>query len=166
MRGSKLLAIALSVTMLGACTEPNGAPGNGIMNGGAPDKQDVGTAIGVVGGALIGSAIGGGIGQGLAIVAGGLLGGVLGNAIGESMDNADRAAYNRASQRAMESGQTRSWRNSDSGNYGTITPHRRYVNDEGQYCRKYTQTIYIDGEKHTGHGIACRQDDGSWQVSE
>jgi surface antigen len=80
------------------------------------------------------------------------------------MDNADRAAYDRASQRAMESGRAQSWKNTDSGNHGTITPKPSYTNSEGQPCRKYTQTIYINGEKHRGYGTACRQADGTWHI--
>ena len=36
--------------------------------------------------------------------------------------------------------------------------------DEGQYCREYTQTVYISGQKQQAYGNACRQPDGSWQV--
>jgi len=166
MKCSRLIAIALAATTLAACTEPNGEPGRGIENGGALNKENVGTAVGVVGGGLVGSAIGAGTGQIVAIIGGGLLGGVLGNRVGKSMDNADRAAYNRASQQAMNTGQVRSWKNPDSSNYGTITPHRAYRNDEGQECRRYTQTIYINGTKHQGHGTACREDDGTWKIVE
>ncbi len=165
MQSSRLIAAALSVSMLAACTEPNGAPGRGIENGGALSKQDVGVAAGVVGGGILGSAIGGGAGRTIAIIGGGLLGGLLGSSIGKSLDDADRAAYDRASQHAMESGQVSTWRNPDTGHHGTIRPSRRYTNDEGRYCREYSQTIYVDGKKRTGHGTACRQSDGSWRIA-
>jgi len=164
MQRSKYIAVLLAASMLVSCTEPDGSPGRGIENGGALSKKDVGTAVGVVGGGLIGSAFGAGAGQVAAVIGGGLLGGILGNSVGQSMDNADRAAYDRASQRAMETGQTRGWRNNDTGNYGIVKPYKNYTNYEGQYCRKYKQRIYIDGEKHTGHGTACREDDGTWKI--
>lgn len=166
MKHQKLTAVVIAATMLTACTEPNGAPGKGIMNGGALNKSDVGTGVGVVGGALLGSAVGGGAGQVVAIIGGGLLGGYLGHLIGHNMDEQDMANYNAASQRAMEKGTSTSWKNSDTGHHGTITPQKRYTNDEGQYCREYTQSIYIEGKKHTGHGTACRQDDGTWKIVE
>lgn len=166
MQHSKFIALLLSASLLTACTEPNGAPGRGIENGGALSKTDVGVAAGVVTGGVLGSAIGGGTGQVLAVVGGGLLGGWLGGAIGQSLDNADRAAYDRASQQAMESGGTRTWSNPNTKHHGSITPHKRYKNDEGQYCREYTQNIYIDGKKQQAHGTACRQSDGTWKVAE
>lgn len=166
MKNSKLIAVTLSVSILAACTEPNGEPGRGVEHGGAVSKADVGTVGGAVAGGLIGSTIGGGVGQGIAIVGGGLLGAVLGNAIGSSLDNADRAAYDRASQHAMESGKTRKWRNEDNGHHGSIVPHKGYHNEEGQYCRKYTQYIYIEGKKHQGTGTACRDSNGQWNIVE
>jgi len=164
MRYSKYIAVVLTASMLTACTEPNGAPGRGIENGGTLSKTDVGTAVGAIGGGVLGSTIGGGAGRVAAVIGGTLLGGILGNSIGQSMDRADMASYDQASQSAMETGHARSWRNGD--NRGTFVPHHRYTNDEGQYCRAYTQTIYINGEKHIGHGTACREEDGVWRIVE
>lgn len=163
---SKIIACAAVLAMMTACSEPDGSPGRGVMQGGALNKRDVGTAAGVVGGAVLGSTIGGGSGRAVAMIAGGLLGGALGNSIGGSLDNADQASYDRASQRAMESGSTQTWRNSESGNYGTIRPNKRYRNADGQYCREYTQSIIIDGRSHKGHGTACREADGTWEIVE
>ena len=166
MQHSKIIAVLLTATMLTACTEPNGAPGRGIENGGAISKANVGAAVGVVSGVAIGSAIGAGAGQVAAMVGGGLLGGILGNSIGASLDNADRVAYDRASTRALETGTTQSWKNPKTGNHGSIRPHKRYKNDEGNYCREYTQTIVVEGKKQSAQGTACRQDDGSWSIKE
>jgi surface antigen len=166
MKYAKLTAALCVATILSACTEPDGSPARGVMNGGAPSKQEIGTVAGVVGGGLIGSAFGSGTGQALAIVGGALLGGVLGNVVGGNMDDADRAAYERASQRAMNTGSTQTWRNSESGHRGSVTPGKRYTNDAGNYCRAYTQKIVIEGKTHTGHGTACRDDDGTWRIVE
>lgn len=162
---SKILAVALAATMLTtACTEPDGSPGRGIMNGGALNKQEAGVALGVVGGGILGSTIGGGSGQVLATVAGGLLGGLLGGSIGQSLDDADRAAYDRAAARAMNNGSAQSWKTDNAS--GTIRPKKRYVNDDGLYCREYTQTIVVDGKTDRGHGTACRGADGAWRLDE
>lgn len=168
MKHSPKLSVALSAlltaSMLTACTEPDGRPGRGIENGGALSKANVGVAAGVVTGGLIGSAIGGGTGQVAAIIGGGLLGGILGNEIGSSLDRADRVAYDRASHRAMETGKARRWSNAHTGNRGTITPHKRYRDDEGRYCREYTQIVTVDGKHHSGNGTACRMKDGTWKI--
>ena len=97
------------------------------------------------GGGVLGSTIGSGAGSVAATIGGGLLGGWLGNSIGTSLDNADRNTHARISQRAMETGKTQSWNNSHNGNHGSFTPHKRYKNNDGEYCRD-----------DTGH--ACRSD--------
>lgn len=33
----------------------------------------------------------------------------------------------------------------------------------GQYCREYTQTVYIGGRAVEAYGTACQQPDGSWE---
>lgn len=166
MQYNKWIALLVTASMLTACTEPNGAPARGVLNGGHVSKSDIGTTAGVIGGAVIGSTIGGGAGRAVAVVGGGLLGGLLGNQIGQSLDNADRAEYARASQAAMNNGSTQSWKNSSTGHRGTIHPQKRFKNSDGQYCREYTQTIYVEGKPHQGHGTACRQSDGAWDINE
>jgi surface antigen len=99
--------------------------------------------------------------------AGGLLGAALGGsgtgiAAGTILDKANVAAA-----RALESvpaGQSVAWRNPDSGNAGVVTPMRTYQTANGQYCREYTQTINVGGEKHQSYGTACRQADGTWRI--
>jgi surface antigen len=126
------------------------------------------TAIGGLGGAaaggLLGAALGGG---GAGIAAGTILGGLLGGAIGDRMDAADRRQAQSAATHALEtspSGKSIAWRNPDTGNTGSVTPVRTYQTATGQYCREYTQTITIGGEKHQSYGTACREPDGSWRV--
>lgn len=166
MYKSKIIALALTATMLTACQQ-GGAPGAGVMNGGGLNKQDVGTVAGAIGGGVIGSTMGGGKGKIATTIGGALLGGMLGSAVGKSLDNADMAAYNATSQRAMETaqpGQTLPWQNPQSGNSGTVTPQGYYRTAEGQYCREYSQTITVGGQKQQGYGKACRQPDGTWQM--
>ena len=54
-----------------------------------------------------------------------------------------------------------SWRNPDSGRYGTVVPGPAYM-ENGRNCRSYTHTIYIDGRPQTARGTACRNPDGTW----
>lgn len=166
---TRLLASGLAVMMLAGCTEPGGRPGRGVMQGGTPNKADVGTVLGGVGGAILGSNIGGGKGNVAAIAVGTLLGAALGNTLGASMDKADMMYYNQASQQALETaqpGQSLPWSNPQSGNSGVITPSNYYQTASGQYCREYTQTIRVGGQTKQGYGVACRQPDGSWQIQE
>ncbi len=129
-------------------------------------KQTIGTLLGGAGGAAIGSQFGKGNGQLVGVAAGALLGAFIGNQVGSSLDKADQMYANKSAQQAFEngrSGNSSSWRNPDSGNSGTITPTRTYQQN-GSYCREYTQTVVVGGKKQDAYGTACRQPDGTWQI--
>jgi len=168
MNSSKIVAVVVLASLLSACAQ-NGRTGTGVMSGGDINKQDVGTLAGAIGGGVIGSTMGKGNGKTAATIGGALLGGLIGNSIGGSLDNADRAAYNATSQRALETapaGQTLPWKNPQTGNYGSVTPSNYYTNSAGKYCREYTQTINVGGRSQEGHGTACREPDGTWKIVE
>lgn len=168
MRTTPIIALLATAAMLTACNQPMGRAGQGVTQGGSTiNKQDVGTVAGAIGGGIIGSNIGGGKGAIAGTIAGTLLGGMIGSSIGQSLDNADMAAYNATSQRALETaqpGQSLPWKNPNTGNYGSVTPSNYYQNSNGQYCREFTQKITVGGRTEQGHGTACRQPDGTWQI--
>ncbi len=133
---------------------------------GTGPKENTGTAVGALSGAAIGAAVtGGGPGSRIAGgLAGALIGGLLGNRIGAAMDDEDKRRAYAAQMQALESGQSGapvSWRNPDSGRYGTVVPGPAYQ-QAGNTCRQYTHTIYIDGRPQTARGAACRNPDGTW----
>jgi len=159
MSAPKLLAIAAVGLSLAACA------GNPDGSGPGPREQS-GTLLGAGGGALLGAAVaGGGTGSRLAGAAiGGVLGGLIGNQIGQSLDERDRERAYAAQMDALERGQSGApvtWRNPDSGRYGTVVPGPAYV-ERGHNCRSYTHTIYIGGQPQTARGTACRNPDGTW----
>lgn len=135
-----------------------------LQSGGT--KQTVGTAGGAVLGGILGSKIGDGNGQLWATGAGALIGALVGSEIGKSLDRADQAYMGRANQEAHSApvGETISWNNPDSGNYGNVTPVRDGQDSSGNVCREYQQTIYVGGQQETGYGTACQQSDGSWRI--
>ena len=59
------------------------------------------------------------------------------------------------------SGAPVSWRNEDSGRYGTVVPGPAYQRN-AMTCRQYTHTVYIDGRPQVARGTACRNPDGTW----
>ena len=156
---AKFATLAVIGLSLAACAgDPSGyGPG---------PKENTGTLLGAGSGALLGAAVaGGGTGNRLAGAAiGGLLGGLIGNRIGASLDDDDKQRAYAAQMDALErspSGAPVSWRNPDSGRYGTIVPGPAYV-EAGHNCRSFTHTIYIDGRPQTARGTACRNPDGTW----
>lgn len=156
MKKSIISLLLVSALTLGACESMNGMG----------TKQTIGTGSGAILGGLAGSQIGGGSGRLWATGAGVLLGALVGSEIGKSLDNADRAYMQQANQRALSSpmGQQISWNNPDSGNYGYVTPVNDGRDAGGNYCREYTQTIYVGGRQETGTGTACQQPDGTWRI--
>jgi len=155
----KIAAAAVIGLTLAACA---GSP-DGMGPG---PKENTGTLLGAGSGALLGAAVaGGGTGSRLAAAAvGGLLGGLIGNRIGAALDDDDRQRAYAAQLDALDHGQPGaaiSWRNPDSGRYGTVVPGPTYV-EGGRHCRSFTHTIYIDGRPQTARGTACRNPDGSW----
>jgi surface antigen len=149
-RGTVVWAILMAFTLMGCET--------------AGTKTAIGGLGGAAAGGLLGAALGGGS---TGIAAGTILGGLLGGAVGNRMDAADRAQASSAATQALESapaGKSVAWRNPDSGNTGVVTPVRTYQTSSGQYCREYTQTITIGGEKHQSYGTACREPDGGWKI--
>jgi surface antigen len=122
--------------------------------------------VGAVAGGLIGSQFGGGTGERIAAgLAGAAIGGLIGNRIGAGMDDEDKQRAYAAQMDALErspSGAPVSWKNPDSGRYGTVVPGPAYQ-QAGRNCRSFTHTIYIDGTPQTARGTACRQPDGTWQ---
>ena len=152
-----IAASAFSQQSLAECNEQNTGGG-----------EILGTLAGAAIGGLLGSQIGSGTGNSVAIGAGVVAGGLLGNRLGQSLDCQDQQYHQQTTQNALETqktGQSSSWVNPDSGHSGEVTPTRTYTTSEGQACRDFTQTIYVDGEYEEVEGTACRQDDGSWAVT-
>ena len=140
MSPTKLVWALLIAGSLGACAA--------TPETGQGAKENTGTAVGAIAGGLLGSTIGG----------------LIGNRIGASMDDEDKRRAYAAQMQALESGQSGApvtWKNPDTGRYGTIVPGPAYQQASGT-CRQYTHTIYIDGKPQTARGAACRNPDGTW----
>ncbi len=155
MKLKTLLAGATIALMTAACAESGYGP-----------KQTVGGLGGAAAGGLIGAQFGSGSGKLAATAAGVLIGALIGSEIGRQLDEADRIRANEAINRAhtAQIGQTITWNNPQSGNYGSVTPTREGTSSTGAYCREFQQTIVVGGKSQQGYGTACRQPDGSWQI--
>jgi surface antigen len=152
MRRAPIIAILMLAALLAAC-----GPGN---------KQGTGTIVGAVAGGAAGAAIGGPKNRIPGLAIGALAGGIIGNQIGKSLDEEDREMAAAAEVRALEEGQPGvpvAWDNPQTQHRGQIVPGKYYQQD-GQYCRPYTHTIYVGGEPQTARGTACRKPDGTWQT--
>ena len=166
----KIVSVVAALGLTAACAQQGGygtPSGGSAGNTGGISKSTGGAVLGGIGGAVAGSAFGSGTGRLVGVGVGALLGSLLGSEIGKSLDRADQAAISQSTNRALESqpsGQPVTWRNPDSGNYGTITPQPAVQAPNGELCREFTQTINVGGKSEQGYGRACRQPDGSWKI--
>jgi surface antigen len=160
MSASKFAAIAFAGFTLAACAGSPDGEGPG-------PKENTGTLLGALGGAALGSQFGGGAGGHIAgALVGAGVGAFLGNRIGAAMDDEDKQRAYAAQMDALDRGAPGapvSWKNPDSGRYGTVVPGPAYQ-EGGRSCRSYTHTIYIDGRPETVRGTACRNPDGTWTM--
>ena len=125
-----LAAIVVLALVLAGC-----APAMGPREGG-------GAVLGAAGGALLGSQIGDGRGRLVAVAIGTLAGALIGQDIGRTLDRADQAFMERNAQYALESTrshQATTWRNPDSGNYGSITRWRPFRAPRGSTAGNTTR---------------------------
>ena len=149
-------AVTTSVTMGGCTTSDYG------------NKQLGGTLLGAGAGGLVGAHFGSGTGKLAATGAGTLIGALLGGAAGRSLDRADALYASQAGHQALEyqpAGASVPWRNPDSGHYGSVQPMATWQTPSGLYCREFSHTVFVGGRREQGHGQACRQPDGSWQIA-
>ncbi|MBT6608295.1 MAG: glycine zipper 2TM domain-containing protein [Rhodospirillaceae bacterium] len=143
-----------------------------LLTGCAQDGKDntgevFGKIIGAGLGALVGSQLGGGKGKYITGAIGAMAGAWAGGELGKSLDKEDQAYMKRNAQDGLEYGKTgdkSGWKNPDSGNSGTITPKQTYQKADGQYCREFEQTVYVDGKEEAATGRACRHPDGTWKI--
>jgi surface antigen len=154
----KALLVAMAIAALTAACSQNGQYGT---------KQTIGALGGAALGGWAGSNIGSGSGRLAATAAGALIGALVGSEIGRSMDEVDRMKAEQAYTQATTApvGETITWNNPESGNYGAVTPTREGTKQTtGEYCREFQQTVVIGGREEQAYGVACRRPDGSWEV--
>lgn len=89
------------------------------------------------------------------------VGDVLGRNDATSDYEASRDAFTRASQ--MSVGNSVYWQNGRTGHWGYYCAirdgHARY---NGDYCREYMSTVYMNRKCQKTRGTACRTKNGEW----
>ncbi|MBI4117985.1 MAG: glycine zipper 2TM domain-containing protein [Parcubacteria group bacterium] len=158
MKSNKVLLVAVLGVSL-AFGGPIGCAGG--------ENQQAGTVLGAIAGGLAGAQFGRGTGQLVGVGIGTLLGAAIGGELGRSVDATDRRLMHQTTERALNDtprNTTTTWRNPDTGHYGTVTPTNTTEPRSGVYCREYQQTVTVGGQTQNAFGTACRQPDGQWRV--
>lgn len=183
---SKIRAFKAGVAAVAVCIGLSACVTDGMGT-----KQMVGTGVGGAGGGAVGwfagKALGGTTGGVIGAIVGTLGGAFVGSEIGSSLDKADQAALQSTANQALNQqavGQPVVWQNPQTGNVVETTVVRDVYEPQPQqprskrkakaavpeepakYCREYQQKVTVGGKVQQAYGTACRQPDGSWQVSE
>ena len=124
--------------------------------------------VGAAGGAAFGGIVAAIAGANPAwIAASVVLGGVTGGAIGNHLGKKDAERHARTNMSALDhlaEGQTDSWRNDRTGNYGSTTVTRVSAHGDGVVCKDYREQVHTTAESVTKEGTACRGPGGNWKV--
>lgn len=125
----------------------------------------VGGLAGAALGGFLGSQFGSGGGKTAATIGGVILGGIAGNQLGKELTCEDEEYVEDTTYQSLESGEATTWNNQESGNHGTVQPGNVYTNNQGHECRAFEQEVYVNGNPVKDTGTACKQPDGSWQIT-
>ena len=96
-----------------------------------------------------------------------VLGGVTGGAIGQHLGMHDAEQHARTNSAALDrlaEGQTDSWHNEHTGNWGSTTVTRVTAAGDGVVCKSYMEKVHTNAETVTKEGTACRGPGGSWRI--
>ena len=156
-KSTKAAAVAVALVVSG-CGQVNVS--------GEQTAMLLGGALGGAAGGYVGSQFGGGLGQTLYIVAGAAGGALVGAAAGPGLFGTDWDLHVDATEEAVTHAASapRYWSNPDSGNEGMVRALDRFNGENGQQCRRYRSTVWVDGVVSSGNGSACQANDGEWQV--
>ncbi|AZL16196.1 glycine zipper domain-containing protein [Rickettsiales endosymbiont of Stachyamoeba lipophora] len=122
--------------------------------------------LGATLGALTGGAIGANVKDGKGAVVGVVAGAVLGKWVAGHLDPLTQDEYNIHTQQTLETmpiGQTSEWNKAEKRIVAKTMPVKTFKNNDN-FCREYTQTVEVGDEKKQARGIACRKNNGMWEI--
>lgn len=119
-------------------------------------KEKTGTLAGGAAGAALGQQVAGETG----LLIGAIGGALLGREVGQRLDEDDREQV-AAALEEEQVGETRFWTDPDTGERYAVTPTETFERD-GRPCRRFNMDIV--GEVEDVEGVACRTEEGNWQI--
>lgn len=135
----------------------------GILTG-TCKREAVGAVLGGIAGGVVGHELGKDGNRRIATVAGAVVGVLVGSQIGRSMDERDRYCTGQVLEQAPDQ-QVVAWHNPETRSEYRITPLASYER-QGRYCREYVTDATVEGRYQNQYGTACRNPDGSWQITD
>ena len=122
----KRISVSITAAVLaGACAFATPVSAADYFTG-----ENIGRAIGAVTGAVIGNQVGHGGGRAAAVAIGTLGGYWIGGEVGRYLSGDDQAGINRSTETALDTGESQSWSNPESGVYSEVSVYdepRRYA---------------------------------------
>ena len=90
-----------------------------------------------------------------------------GAAIGDYLGKQDAEKHAESNLHALDTlgqGQTSSWSDAKSGNYGSTTVTSVMSRPDGGVCKGFTETVHTKAETVTKEATACRTPGHDWQI--
>ena len=85
------------------------------------------------------------------------------------LQRSDRRLADDNLQAALEnslSGKPLRWQNPSSGASGSVTPLKTWKNDQGEFCRSYSENYRLaSGQSVNRKGVACRMPNAVWKTA-
>jgi surface antigen len=97
------------------------------------------------------------------IIMGGVTGGAIGNYLGKD-DAQKHVATNLHALDTLGQGQTSSWSNAQTGNYGSTTVTSVTTRADGAVCKAYSETVHTKAETVTKEATACKVPGHAWKI--
>ena len=123
--------------------------------------------IGSGAGALLAAELYGvGTGGALAMFFLGSAGAAAGYYLAQELLPEEKQALNKAAYRSLEKasiGETISWHDKETGNFGSFKPTKEFTDKKGRICRSFETNITVNKETMTSFASACRLHDSAWQ---
>ena len=123
--------------------------------------------LGAGGGAALGGLLGNQLGHHrtgatlAGVGVGGLAGYFIGGAIGRQLDSQDKQRASNATEQALNSGGSRSWKSDHSGNSGHVSVQKSELT-HGNECRSVHEIAYIQGKEVDQNQKYCKNSSGEW----
>jgi len=129
-------------------------------------NKSIGNVLGGIGGGLLGREIAGKDNEVLGSVLGGIGGAIIGGEVAKILTPCDKELVAKASESALETGSTKTWRNSDTGRSGTVSvlpATTQVAGHEGKFCRvKEDEIIDPSSGSKIDKATYCKGADGTW----
>ena len=129
-------------------------------------NKAIGGLIGGIGGGLLGREVAGDKNEKLGTILGAVGGAVISSEIAKNLTPCDKELVEKSTNAALETGTTKTWRNSETGRSGSVSVSSatiKVIDGEEQICRTKQTNVSDGGDNSKSSSMKmCKGADGTW----